>query len=138
MDPPRKGHCMLDLFTRDAASGPKILYSLWLTYIENLLQNAEFILVPKCPLFRGSTVLRFSWEFPKINYHTNMCRVLTLFKLYNMNILRLSVIFSKKKKHNRTSTHKNVYLWLFIRIIHTNAMSSYNKMWKYRKFILQL
>ena len=37
VDPPRKGHRMLDLSTR--------------------YKPAEFILVPKCPLFRGSTVL---------------------------------------------------------------------------------
>ena len=64
-DPPRKGHCMLDLSIRDTVWGPKNYHSLYFLFIKNLREEdnlsirdktAEFILSPKCPLFGGSTV----------------------------------------------------------------------------------
>ena len=65
-DPPREGHCMLDLSIGDTIWGPKNYHSLYFLFTENLREEhnlsimdktAEFILSPKCPLFGGSTVL---------------------------------------------------------------------------------
>ena len=67
VDPPRKGHCMVDLSIKDTARRPKkITFPIVsIQCIENLREEdnvsikdktAEFILLPKCPLFGGSTV----------------------------------------------------------------------------------
>ena len=66
VDPPRKGHNINDLSTRDTARGPKKLPSLYFQYIDNLREEdnlstkdktSEFILSPTCPLFGGFTVV---------------------------------------------------------------------------------
>ena len=64
-DIPNKGHCIKYLSTMDKTKSPKFntpphQYN-WNLLIEDSLyivdKPLEFILVPKCPLFGGSTVL---------------------------------------------------------------------------------
>ena len=57
-DPPRKGHCMLNL----SVWSPKNYHYLYFLFIENTEKRirdktAKFILFPKCPLLGGSTVV---------------------------------------------------------------------------------
>ena len=65
-DPPNKGHCKY-LSIRDSVFSPKILNSYMNGSEYNLLikdnlsikdKCFDFVLVPKCPLFRGSTVVK--------------------------------------------------------------------------------
>ena len=67
-DTPRRGQCIKYLSIKDTAFVPKFT-SLYKLYIKKPLKEdnlstrdktAEFILVPKCPLFGGSTVYTFA------------------------------------------------------------------------------
>ena len=64
VDPPKLGHCIINLSTKDTVRGPKnyMPYSFSTFREDNLSikdKTAEFILSPTCPLFRGSTVTDF-------------------------------------------------------------------------------
>ena len=67
VDPPRKRHCMLDLYTWVIALGPKytfpiasiatmLTYQKRTTYLQGTNHTAEYCLQLKSPLISGSTV----------------------------------------------------------------------------------
>ena len=79
VDTPRRGQCIKYLSIKDTAFVPKFT-SLYKLYIEKprttSLQGtkpAEFIFVPKCPLFGGSTVVRH--HHPYIHTTLNQSKV---------------------------------------------------------------
>ena len=63
-DTPRKGHCIKYLSTMDKTKSPNFIPHMNIMRLEPLKEDnlytgdkpLEFILVPKCPLFRDSTV----------------------------------------------------------------------------------
>ena len=63
-DPPRKGHCINYLSTMDKTKSPNFIPPINIMRLELLEEDnlykgdkpLEFILVPKCPLLRSSTV----------------------------------------------------------------------------------
>ena len=66
-DPPRKGHCIKYLSTMDKTKSPNFISPINIMRLEPLKEDnlytgdkpLEFILVPTCPLLRGSTVSCF-------------------------------------------------------------------------------
>ena len=64
-DPPRKGHCIKYLSTKDKTKSPNLSLPInimhWNLLKEDNLykgdKSLEFILVPKCPFLGGSTVV---------------------------------------------------------------------------------
>ena len=57
-DTPRKGHYIKYLSTMDKTKSPNFIPPINIMRLETLKEDKplEFILVPKCPLFRDSTI----------------------------------------------------------------------------------
>ena len=63
-DTPNKGHCIKSLSIMDKTKSPNFNLPInWNLLIEDTLytvdKSLEFILVPKCPLFGVSTIVKF-------------------------------------------------------------------------------
>ena len=63
---PKQGHSITNLSTKDMTYSPSIIPTIHFEppkedNLSTKNKSAEFMLSPKCPLFRGSTVLYIKW-----------------------------------------------------------------------------